>query len=508
MACSGPYHDGGGTIGTVAGPWNRTLQRWTTTQAPRVFRNMRTSAREKDIAQHSPEQVSLNVSDRSLSRILPTVRAVVRRYAHDKDHAEDLTQECVIHIARKRHTCCNSEEGAVHGWAWKVSDNLCKSITRTEHARDAATVREYDDIPDHAPLPDAQAERTRRKAAVRRAVARLPDRTRAAIELVYLREMAHREAAGHLGVGIDAVRSRLVRGIQGLRQMPELTGWAPAPGGNAATEILGPGIRGDSHPILALVQGVEARNGIRNGLRLGELDRVLNGVHFVTGWRELNDMVALLPGCPVIVDLEPPPPGQPGFKELRALRGRHPQCPLIGNASDPGFLWPKNIRSEIGFVTILRCGECSNPEVVRLALLHAAGKAEADCLLVRLRKSVRPEAHSLLDAVLHGSLERRSVMQLAKSMKTTTRTLGRTCRALGLPTPRRLLALAVVFHVERLARWAHQRRASAALVVGFSAPGAYRRTLRRVLGSTPTEVDQRGGPDYVARVMLRECEYR
>ena len=57
-------------------------------------------------------------------------------------------------------------------------------------------------------------------------------------------------------------------------------------------------------------------------------------------------------------------------------------------------------------------------------------------------------------------------------------------------------------------RWAHQRRASAALVVGFSTPGAYRRTLRRVLGSTPTEVDQRGGPDYVARVMLWECEYR
>ena len=448
-------------------------------------------------SKHPPDEV--------LFRILPTVRAVARRYAYDEDHAEDLTQECVVRIAQKWHTC-SSEEGTVHGWAWKVSDNLCKSLTRTQRVRDAASVREYDNIPDHAPLPDEQLERTRRNATVRLAVARLPERARAAIELVYLGEVTPKDAASRLGVRVEAVRSMLVRGVQGLKEMPELAKWAPAPGGNGVIDIMRRSTVDSWNPVLALVQDVEAREGIRTGLRLGGLDRILDGVHFVTGWRHLNDMVDRLPGCPIIADMESSHMGQPGFNELRALRARYPICPIIGHANDLGFLCPEWIKSEIGFVTILRCGEYNNPSAVRLALLHGVNRAETDFLLVRLREGIPAEAHLFLDAVMHASLERRSVAQLARAMRTTTRTMGRTCRTLGLPAPRRLLALAIVFHVERLARWADQRRASAALALGFSAPGAYRRTLRRVLGTTPAEVDQRGGPDYVADVMLRECE--
>ena len=217
-------------------------------------------------------------------------------------------------------------------------------------------------------------------------------------------------------------------------------------------------------------------------------------------------MVERLSGCPVVVEIEPSHPAKPDFRALKAFRARHPKCPLITHVNDRGFQCPEWVKSEDGLVTIWRQGEHASPRVVRLALLRRADYGETARFLARCRKNTPAEAHLLLAAVLHGSLERHSVEQLAKTVGTTARTLGRRCQALGLPTPRRMLTLAVVYHIERLARWANRPRASAALAVGFSSPSAYRRMLQRALGTTPTALDQRGGPDHVAEVMLRECE--
>ena len=448
---------------------------------------------------------SPNLSGRLMSQLYPTVRAVARRYAHDADHAEDLAQECVVRIAEKWHTRRASENGTVHGWAWKVSENLCKSLIRTEHLGEATDVLDLDDIPDHAPLPDQQLEVTRQYAAVHRAVATLPARARSAIELVYFGELTPKEAANHLGVGVDAVRSMLVRGMHGLKDMLDLAAYAPEAGGHAATYTNPHRNAVIGNPVVALVRDVETREAIRTGLRMWELGRILSGVHFATGWEDLDHMVGGLPGCPVIVDLDSCQPGHPSYNALRALRAHHPTCPIIGHENDPKLRCSGRIKSEIGFVTILRCGECTNPAALRRALLRGANHAETDSLLFRLKESAPAEAHLLLDALLHISLERGSVAQLAKSIGTTARTLGRKCRKLGLPTPRRLLALAIVFHIERLARWARQRQGSTALALGVSTPGSYRRTMQRVLGITPAEITERGGPDYVADMMLREC---
>ena len=186
----------------------------------------------------------MNTLDRLLVQVLPTIRAVVRRYARDKDHAEDLVQDCLLRIVEKWHTCSGNDEDTVRGWAWKLSNNLCRSMTRTKSVAEATnSSRDYNEIPDHAPMPDQQLERARRSSAIRRAVARLPKRSRIAIELVYLGELTPRDVASHLGVGVDAVRAMLVRGIQGLKETPELTAWAPVPERDAATDIVRPACR-------------------------------------------------------------------------------------------------------------------------------------------------------------------------------------------------------------------------------------------------------------------------
>ena len=49
-------------------------------------------------------------------------------------------------------------------------------------------------------------------------IARLPEKYRAPVVLCYLEAMSYRAAAGHLGVTEDAVRGRLARARERLRQ--------------------------------------------------------------------------------------------------------------------------------------------------------------------------------------------------------------------------------------------------------------------------------------------------
>lgn len=67
-------------------------------------------------------------------------------------------------------------------------------------------------LPDHAsssPGPDEQAELAELAAAVRTAVAGLPDGQRHAVLLFYLQGLTHREVAAELAISVGAVKSRL-----------------------------------------------------------------------------------------------------------------------------------------------------------------------------------------------------------------------------------------------------------------------------------------------------------
>ena len=450
-------------------------------------------------------QTPLQDLDALLLRLSPLVRKVCEGYAIDEDHADDLVQECLIHIAVKLSRYREEDVGSVEAWAWKVTNNLCKSLKRAEPARDRWSQNDHG-IPDPAPLPDELLERKCRSAVVRASVKKLPERERTAIELVYFGGLPYREAASRMGVGVKAVQASVYRGIHTLRGMRGLAAWNESFRKSDMSGMQRRDLPDGHHPVLALEPNPGARDRIRAGLCFGEIDRLLDGVCFATGWRDLQTLVSRMPGCPVIVDPECPGNRRSGIEELRAIRTRIPACPIIGYGNPQAAWFRTSFRSEIGFLGVLRRGIDDGPDAVRLALLRATDCEGTKRLLDRLRDRVPKAIHRFLYVVLRESLTRRSVTGLATTMGLTSRTLARMCQTQRLPTPKRLLSLGAIFHVERLACWSGRSRGSTALALGFSDAANYGHLVKRALGTTSTEVAQKGGPDHVAQLMLRELD--
>lgn len=441
-------------------------------------------------------------SEDLLLRLSPVIRKASERYAVDEDHANDLIQDCLVHISVKLQRCRAEGIESIEAWAWKVTHNLCKSLKRADPTVDRFGDDDGRSIPDSGPLPDELLERKLRRAAVRAAVRKLPRGQRDAIELVYLHGLSHGDAAIRLGVGVDALRASVGRGIHKLKGMRDLAVWRECSRRNTLSRAHS--LTDGQHPVLALESEPWARDRIRAGMCFGEIDRLLDGVYFATGWDDLYAMARRAPGCPVIVDPGFPTTRRSGIEKLRMLRARLPGCPIIGHGHPAGAWCGTSVRHEIGFVAVLRAGLDDDREAVRLAALRAADCDETERLLDRMRSCVPRNVHQLLDAVLRESLTRSSVGRLAETLGLTPHTLARKCRTHRLPTPKRLLSLAVIFHVERLARWSGHRRGPTALALGFSDAADYSHLVKRTLGATPTEVARTGGPDYVALVMLRE----
>ncbi len=447
-----------------------------------------------------PSPITPDALGALLEELSPTIRDVATHYARDQDHTNDLVQECLVHIVSKLPACRDLD--SVRSWARKVSVNLCRSLARTDRWTDRVGLDEWGEVPDRAPLPDEQLDRKRRDSALRAAVGTLPERERAAVELTWLDGLSYRQAAERMGVGAKAVRTSALRGIHKLRAMPELTPWgqvslracAPVPAG--CDPVSG------HHPVLALEAEPTARERVRAGIRFGNIDRLVDGVYFATGWSDLRKHAARLPGCPVIADPGCSDTGRSGIEELRALRTRLPSCPVIGHADPSECECLKTTWEETGMVAMLWRGVNDDPAAVRLAVLQATDREETESLLADLKERTSPDVHGVLEAMAHDSLMRRSVAGLSRTLGMTARTLERKCKAYGLPTPKRLLSLATVFHVERLARWSGHRRGPTALAIGFAEESQYTRFVKRVTGTTPSEVGRRGGPDYLRKVIL------
>lgn len=447
-----------------------------------------------------------DASDKLVRRLYPVIRRVARRYSRDEDHADDLAQDCLVRAAVKLPRY-RDDTGSIEAWASNVADNRCKSLLRADPFPPRGVDDEHHEIPDPAPPPDERLERKLRSDAVRAAVAGLPERERAAIRLVYLDGLSYREAARRMRIGVKAVQSSVYRGIHMLKGIRDLAAWRESFCEKPTPAMRRRGVDEGEHPVLALVSEPGARDRIRAGASFGGIDRLFDGVRFAVGWRDLRSLAGRLPGCPVVVDPACPGARGTGIDELKDLRARLPGCPIIGYRIGESRCG-KPVHDEIGFVSVLHSGVDDDPDSVRVALLRAADRNETELLLDRMRHLVNGAVHSLLEGVLTGSLTRCSVAGLAEAMGLTSRTLSRTCRTHGLPTPKRLLSLATIYHVERLARWSGQRRGPIALALGFSDTANYARLVKRTLGATSTEVARRGGSEHVARVMLREMAAR
>lgn len=148
-----------------------------------------------------------------VARKLPRLLALATRLLGDRMEAEDVAQEAFIRIW-KQAPRWKTGEARFDTWLHRVALNLCYDRLRGRREEPADALP---DEPDPQPRADARLETRERDARVRDALAALPPRQREALVLHYYQELSNIEAAGLMGITVDALESLLSRARRNLR---------------------------------------------------------------------------------------------------------------------------------------------------------------------------------------------------------------------------------------------------------------------------------------------------
>ena len=171
------------------------------------------------------------------------LETLVRRYADpllgflcrmtgERAQAEDLFQETFLRLHRKAHQYRSGLR--FKSWLYAIAAHLAID-TRRRQARAPATVAmdDSDDgrpglegrLSDDAPDPAQSLLDDERRRRVRAAVAQLPPRQRATLELAYFEDMSYPEVAAALGCTVGTVKTQMSRALHTLaRLLPDPSG--------------------------------------------------------------------------------------------------------------------------------------------------------------------------------------------------------------------------------------------------------------------------------------------
>lgn len=149
-----------------------------------------------------------------VDRHLDRLHAMATRLLDDAAEAEDACQEAFLQAWK---TAPRWKPGAARfsTWLHGVMLNACRDRLRRRRPRDDTAI---DVLRDGATGPARQLASEQTGRAVRRAIARLPQRQREALVLCHFQELRQAEAARLMGVSIDALESLLARARRGLRR--------------------------------------------------------------------------------------------------------------------------------------------------------------------------------------------------------------------------------------------------------------------------------------------------
>lgn len=146
------------------------------------------------------------------ARHAPRLMALGRRMLRDEAEAEDVTQEALLRLWRGAADW-RPGEAKLSTWLHRVAANLCiDRLRRRRRLSDAAPP----DREDESPSALAGMAAGERGAALRAAIADLPERQRVAVTLRHFAELSNPEIAERMELSVEAVESLLSRGRRGL----------------------------------------------------------------------------------------------------------------------------------------------------------------------------------------------------------------------------------------------------------------------------------------------------
>lgn len=139
-----------------------------------------------------------------------------RYMGFDEATAHDLVQDGFIRAFRHLRRCGDPER--FEGWLFKIVSNLCRTAgkRRTRRRMEPLQVHQAD-LVDAEADPEQDVEASILKTQIHTALETLPDDQREALVLMYLQGHSVREISEMTGASVSAVKMRLKRGRDALK---------------------------------------------------------------------------------------------------------------------------------------------------------------------------------------------------------------------------------------------------------------------------------------------------
>lgn len=144
------------------------------------------------------------------------IRRFCASYLNDESMAEDVAQETFAKISAAEEF----PTGMVKPWLYKVSRNRCLDILRRQQRSPThdRPIKTGFDAPRDTAGPATRAAREERVELMRQIIAAMPEEYRVVLMLKHYESLSREEMAEALGITDAAVKGRLVRASEHLRQ--------------------------------------------------------------------------------------------------------------------------------------------------------------------------------------------------------------------------------------------------------------------------------------------------
>jgi RNA polymerase sigma-70 factor, ECF subfamily len=178
---------------------------------------------EARAAEHSLVQRCLGGDDSAWETIVASqarrIFGLCYRYTHQREEAEDLTQEIFIRIYQNLKTF-RSGTGSFHSWAMRLSRNLIidryRQTKRAPRFEGSQELEEMNLEDERRPSPHRRMEQADASRFIGQALCALSPENKEAVILRDLQGMPYHEMAQVLGISEGTVKSRINRGRMAL----------------------------------------------------------------------------------------------------------------------------------------------------------------------------------------------------------------------------------------------------------------------------------------------------